>query len=383
MKAHLWLGAPAPGRLALPPANPTPGQMYGPRGVFLNDQVLVVADSGNHRVLIWTQPPTANHQPADVVLGQPDFFSEGPNRNRTNVRNGLFLPTGVIVVDNKLVVADAWNHRILIWNSVPTESDVEPDCVLGQADFSSNEPNQGKDISSTSLYWPYGIAFIEDHFYVADTGNRRVLAWHGLPERNQPADLVLGQDDFEHNGENRDIGVGPDSFRWPHAIAGNAETLLIADAGNHRVLGWRPVPERDRAADFVLGQADFKSAVEFPYAKQSAQKLRFPYDICCHNDLVAVSDTANNRILLWTSPFAEACGAPADAVLAQPDFAANGENHWKAVSDETLCWPYGICIHGTTLAVADSGNNRVMLWDVSECLSRRAESTEQGNLICA
>ena len=30
---------------------------------------------------------------------------------------------------------------------------------------------------------------------------------------------VLGQDDFESGEENRGCGVGPDTFRWPHAIA--------------------------------------------------------------------------------------------------------------------------------------------------------------------
>ena len=77
-----WLGAPAVGGLALPAANPTADQMYAPRGVFLNDEYLVVADSGNHRVLIWKGLPVADHQPADVVLGQPDFTSEGPNADR-------------------------------------------------------------------------------------------------------------------------------------------------------------------------------------------------------------------------------------------------------------------------------------------------------------
>ena len=52
----------------------------------------------------------------------------------------------------------------------------------------------------------------------------------------------------------------------------------------------------------------------------------------------------------------------ADWVLAQPDFGANGENRWTSVQRDTLCWPYGLSLHGDLLAVADSGNNRVMLW---------------------
>ncbi len=383
MKTQLWLGAAAPGGLALPAANPTPAQFYGPRGVFLNDTVLIVADSGNHRVLIWNQPPKESHQPADVVLGQPDFFSEGPNRNRTSIRNGFFLPTSVAVFNGKLFVADAWNHRILVWNSVPVASDTTPDYVIGQPDLDSGEPNQGKEVDANTLYWPYGMAFIHGRFYVADTGNRRVLGWRNLPEQNCAADFVLGQDDFRQNGENRNVGVGAASFRWPHAIAGTADVLYVADAGNHRVLGWRPAPDVDRAADFVLGQPRFDSAVEFPYAKQSAEKLRFPYDVACNDEMVAVSDTANNRVLIWKAAQAQGCGSSAIALLGQPDFGSNGENHWKAVTAETLCWPYGICLHGSTLAVADSGNNRVMIWDLSDLPGRDSATLKEGNLICA
>lgn len=74
---EVWLGAPAPGGLSLPAAKPTMAWMYSPRGVFLGDEHLVVADSGNHRVLIWHGIPADDEQPADVVLGQPDGETEG------------------------------------------------------------------------------------------------------------------------------------------------------------------------------------------------------------------------------------------------------------------------------------------------------------------
>ena len=54
--------------------------------------------------------------------------------------------------------------------------------------------------------------------------------------------------------------------------------------------------------------------------------------------------------------------------LGQPDLAANGENRWDRVDADTLCWPYGLdWLGGETdlLAVADSGNNRVVVWEFS------------------
>jgi len=50
-------------------------------------------------------------------------------------------------------------------------------------------------------------------------------------------------------------------------------------------------------------------------------------------------------------------------VIGQSDFDAAGENRWRAVTRETFCWPYGPHLHRGRLAVADSSNNRVMIWD--------------------
>lgn len=357
----VWLGAPAPGGLALPPAKPTMAWMYSPRGVFLGDDLLVTADSGNHRILLWHSVPTVDEQPADVVLGQPDGSTEGRAAGGRGPERGMNLPTGVLVHDGRLVVADAWHHRILIWDTVPQRSDVAPDLVLGQPDASSVEPNGGAECGAGSFYWPFGIAVIGGAFWVADTGNRRVLGWRkGIPAPGQPADMVLGQPSAAHREENRGESAGPASFRWPHDIAGRDDLLLIADAGNHRILGWSPPPDGDRPADVLIGQPDFGSSQEWPYGPHTGDRFRFPYALGLADDRLAVADTANNRILLWDSVPTQ--GRAADHVLAQPHFGANGENRWTSVQRDTLCWPYGLSLRGDRLAVADSGNNRVVIW---------------------
>ncbi|MBX6387625.1 MAG: NHL repeat-containing protein [Frankia sp.] len=371
----MWLGAPAPGGLALPPALPSAAWLYAPRGVWLGDDLLVVADTGNHRVLIWHGVPTSDGAPADVVLGQPDAASEGPAAGGRGPRGGMRLPTGVLVTDGRLVVADAWFHRVLVWDEVPTVTDTPPDLVLGQPDPESVLPNAGGPPGPGTFYWPFGLGMVAGRFYVADTGNRRVLGWSaGLPSSpGVRPDLVLGQPDPASREENRGGPVGPASFRWPHDITGDAATLLVADAGNHRVLGWAGHPAADRAADLVLGQPDRTTASEFPYAPGRPDLLRFPYAVD-HDaaaagaaggaggaGTLAVADTANNRVLLWDG-LPRRDGAPAVAVLGQPSFAATGENRWQRVEPDTFCWPYGLSLRGDRLAVADSGNNRVMIW---------------------
>lgn len=351
-----WLGAKAKYGMALPDANPTASQMYCPRGVYLDEKVLVVSDSGNHRLLVWKlhNGLPESHSAADLVIGQPDFETEGP---------GLFhLPTGVTMVDGKLLVADAWHHRILGWNNLPEQGE-PPDFIVGQSSMAEIEPNRGQTVSADTLYWPYGLAYIDERLYVADTGNRRVLYWQGLPLNGQPAEGVIGQPDFHSHEENRGA-IGPKSFRWAHAIAGDRRRILIADAGNHRILGFHGHPRGDQEAVFLLGQSDFTSWEEYPYRPQSAQVLRFPYSLAMEGERLVVADTANNRVLLFDSLPETGLCPPASAVIGQPDFSANGENNWKEVNEGSLCWPYGVHTCGNILAIADSGNNRVMLWRI-------------------
>ena len=363
-----WLGARSPFGLALPDAHPSPITMYAPRGVWMDDERLIVCDSGNHRILIWRELPRTDQAPADVVLGQPDFTSEGPAAGGRGPQNGLHLPTGVIVVEGRLVVADAWHHRLLVWNEIPTRSDVPPDHAIGQPDLAQVEVNRAGSPDRDTLYWPYGLAWIGGRLHVADTGNRRVLIWDGFPESDRPADYLLGQARPDAGQENRDGPIAADSFRWPHDFAGHGEWLFVADAGNHRVLGWKGFPESDRPADVVLGQEDFSTAWELPYDAQGPRRLRFPYAIDCCDNVLAAADTANNRILFWRLPLDAPRFAPAFDLIGQASFAENGENRWQNVRDETLCWPYGTCLHDGQLVIADSGNNRVTIWDCHDVM---------------
>ncbi|MET7401577.1 NHL repeat-containing protein [Dactylosporangium sp. NPDC005572] len=323
--------------------------------------MLVVADTGNHRVLIWHALPDRDEHPCDVVLGQPDATSEGPAAGGTSTTRGMFLPTGVTIHDGRLIVADAWHHRVLVYDGLPESPFARPDLVLGQPGPDHVEPNAGGECGATTMYWPFGVGVVDGRFYVCDTGNRRVLGWsQGVPDSpGRRPDLVLGQPDAAGREENRGGPAGPDSFRWPHDVCGDGDRLLIADAGNHRVLGWRPHPTRDAGADLVLGQHDLTSTDEWPYGPQRADRLRSPYAADTDAGRLAVADTANNRVLIWTDgPRRDA----ADVVLGQPTFAANGENRWTGVTPDSMCWPYGISLAGDRLAVADSGNNRVVIW---------------------
>lgn len=362
-RPRVRLGAASPGGLGLPDAAATASQMYAPRGVHVAGDVLVVADTGNHRVLLWHGIPDSDGTPADVVLGQPDMTTEGSAAGGRGPENGMRLPTGVCVIDGDLHVADAWHHRVLVYDGIPTTSDTAPTFVVGQDNLAAVEPNRGGECDGSSLYWPFGIAHVAGWTWVTDTGNKRVLGWRGRLEPGRPADVVLGQDDPHDRSDNRGAAPTGGSMRWPHAVAGTDNVLLVADAGNHRVLAWTPPPTTERSAEFALGQVDLTMTGEWPYGPQGPVRLRFPYALAVDAGRLVVADTANNRVLVWRTLPTET-GTPADEVLGQDGFDGGGENRWESVRDDTLCWPYGIALSGCTLAVADSGNNRVMLWEL-------------------
>ncbi len=120
--------------------------MRAPTAVASDGQILAVADTSNNRILIWNSIPTINGQPADIVLGQPDFNTVAPViATASSVR----APQGVWVQNGRLFVADTQNNRILIWNSIPTHNNQAANVVLGQPNFTTVIPiNQSRRIWS-------------------------------------------------------------------------------------------------------------------------------------------------------------------------------------------------------------------------------------------
>jgi hypothetical protein len=362
-------GKPAASGLAEPIA-PRADTLFGPRGACLASPrgPLFVSDTGHHRLLVWKAAPCDDHAPADLVIGQPDFDSEGRNAKGEVGAATLNMPTGVAAADGVLAIADAWNHRVLIWFGYPERSNRPADVVLGQRDFAGMLANRGNDTAAAStLNWCYGVAIADGRLYVADTGNRRVLVWDCIPtQHGQPADLVLGQHDFTTRDENAGGEAGALGMRWPHGIAFADGGVLVADAGNNRIMAWRSLPSANGAAcDFVIGQADMDGldhnrAAYYP----SARSLNMPYGVTVMGERLMVADTANSRLLGFDLADLS-MDAPATRLAGQHGFADKGDNRWQAAARDSLCWPYNVAASDDTAVIADSGNNRVLLWEAA------------------
>ncbi len=156
-------------------AQPSNRTLDWPTDVWSDGERLVVSDDGNSRVLIWTSFPTSNFTPADLVLGQADFttgaYTSGPS--------GLDSPYMIHSNGNQLFVADSDNHRVLIWNEFPTENSQAADVVLGQVDMTASSEDAGGTVSATGLATPNGVFVHGNQLFVADYGNDRYLVFEG------------------------------------------------------------------------------------------------------------------------------------------------------------------------------------------------------------
>ncbi|MBI4866673.1 MAG: hypothetical protein HY816_06950 [Candidatus Wallbacteria bacterium] len=333
--------------------------LQGPEGISSSGGRLFLTDGANRRVLIWNAIPTTIQKDADIVLGQPGFTSNAANSG--GLRAGsLAYAQGLCTDGTRVFVADSQNHRVLIWNSLPSTSQQPADLVLGQPDFTSNTPNNG-GISASSLSNPESVFSDGTRLFVTD-GNNRVLIWNSIPtESMQPADLVLGQPDFASSTPNNG-GVSAVSLNHPQGIASDGVRLYISDSDNNRVLVWNKLPTQHRQpADLVLGQPDLTSA-SVNNAGIGAGTLFSPEGVCSDGTRLFVADCNNHRVLVWNVLPAQH-GRSADLVLGQPDFASNTANN-GGISASTMRNPVGVAVAGGRLFVGDYSNNRVLAFVV-------------------
>lgn len=333
-----------------------------PRGVFLVDSKLIVSDTGQNRVFIWNQLPKQECQTPDITLGQSTASGVGRNAGGKVTASSLLYPSGVWSDGQRLIVADAWNHRVLIWNDFPKMDGQAADVVVGQPDFQSNEPNvQG--ISSMpdakSLHWPYGVFSDGQSLWIADTGNRRVLFYKDIPSQSYTAaDAVIGKRSFTERDYDHQDAI------WPYSVKISPRgSMAITDTQYYRVLLWHNWEDALRKpADVLIGQASFEGNGQNQFGWfPEAHTLNWCYDTCFYRDGLWVADTGNSR-LLWHDKIPDKHNTPAVDLLGQDDFKTGSENKNSIWSTESsYYWPFSICIDHKIMAVADTGNHRIVL----------------------
>ncbi|MBK9169752.1 MAG: hypothetical protein IPM24_20145 [Bryobacterales bacterium] len=378
---------PAQGQPPLPAADDT--RFLGAESVFTLGNQIAVADTGNHRILIFDAvelwpPESTRVSPRAIAavgpIGQEAFAANRPNRDRPEAAADSFnTPIHAAVSSEELFVADAANHRVVVYSRSLLNQRASAVRVLGQENFHSRSPNriEGREFSfiaatQQGVVADAGIAIDTrsnpPHLYVADPYNNRVLCFRDIRQvsAGRGADLVIGQPDFQRSVVNYPSGnpdiVNDQGLFLPIGLAVDPDgNLWVADSGNGRVLRFPSPFQRNEnfpRANLVIGQLGFGLKVTDPTARTMSR----PYGIAFagENGLL-VSDLAHNRVLFFRGRYNEFTNGPsAELVFGQPDFnsvfAGSGDNQMRSprhIATDT----------DDRLYVADTANNRILIFN--------------------
>ena len=336
--------------------NCTASTMATPLGIGLIGGALYVAAESDHRVLIWNNLPTHDGQAADRVLGQPTL---GTGNKATECAanagggiggNTLDYPADVASDGTVLAVLDHGNNRVLVFDTIPTSGNGP------MASYALNESgltagtSGGCSPSATSLELeqPQGVAMAAGKLVVADTGNNRTLVWSPIPGSSNPfapENVLLGQ-----TSDTSCTAVTPVTSQTqssPSGVWTDGTRLAVADTQNNRVLIWTAFPTTaNQAPSLVLGPA-----------LTGAGSLNSPSAVTSNGTQLIVADTSNNRVLIWNALPTTSAQAP-EAVLGQASLTTTASGGGAA----GLSKPSGLLLDAGHLWVSDTNNNRVVYY---------------------
>jgi uncharacterized protein (TIGR03437 family) len=357
------------------PTLPFPSALSMPTSVAVNaNGDVFVMDAGNNRILRFPRPfdPANADQAADMVVGQNTRTGALPNRSsattaanappndntlRTSASylGGTQLAALAFDPQGNLWVTDSGNHRVLryskddvngpanIASSGTVEPDIHANLVLGQADFTSAVANPGLfaappkgqiayRLRKDSIRGGDALAFDQSgNLYLSDDLGR-VLFYRTPSANGQAADRILGLYEYYPAGSAVPPGVNDVGFGFQ--ITATSSTTAVFSGGPHGL--------------FCIGDSPF------------------------------VVDTYNSRILRFDPPAqwpAEDPNAPsysphARVVIGHENFTSGAVNRYGSGFEPyvsipgfvTFNQPSAVAVAGGEVWVADTGNNRVLVF---------------------
>ena len=332
------------------------GQLNFPWSVFSDGTRLFISDWGNNRVLIYNSIPASNGAVPDIVVGQPNFSSFSANQGGVVGPNTLSHPGSTYSDGTRLFIADIWNNRVLVFNTIPSTHNAFADMVIGQATMSTGSVNQGGSPSANTLYYPNGVSFDGAKLFISDWANNRILIFNSLPTANNAsADIVVGQPNMTSTSKNQGGDVRSNTLSEPAGLCITGTKLLVADKGNNRVLIYNSIPtSNNNSADLVIGQPDFLSHWANQRGDASAKSFSLPGGLHSDGTRLLVADQENHRVLIWNI-IPNSNAAATDVVIGQPSMGHS--------SNQYLNRPSHVFSDGNKLIIGDDWNERFLIYN--------------------
>jgi sugar lactone lactonase YvrE len=304
---------------------------------------LWVVDESNNRVLEY-KAPFSTYEAASLVIGQSSFTTNAFATTST----GFTAPESLAFDSSgNLWVTDTSNNRVLEFKA-PLSTGEAASLVIGQSNFTSS----GMAATATGLDGPYGLAFDSSgNLWVADLLNERVLEYTAPFSTHEAASLVIGEPNFTTVNDE----VSKKGLNAPNSVAFDSSgNLWVADG--HRVLEYAAPFSTHEAASLVIGQNTFtnSSTVTTSTGVDAPDALTFD-----SSGNLWVSDTDNNRVLEYPTPFST--GEAASLVIGQSNFTGSATTPVFSPTSTSLNHPQG-------LAFDSSGNLWVSDWAAARVL---------------
>jgi len=333
--------------------------------------LLFVADTSSHRVMVFSGSSLSDGMNAAYVLGQPNFTTSSSDVTQAKLSspNDIAYDSG----NDRIYVADEGNNRVVVYSgSLLSTTGTDAAHVIGQSDFVSNSSASTQSGFSS----PYGVAYDTSghRLYVADYDNDRVVVFSGaLLSDGMNAAYVLGQTNFTNNSSS----YAGNGMYWPRNVSYDTTTdyAYVADTTNNRILVFSgsSLVNGMYAVD-GLGQSDgdlsdpvFRADRNYANNYPNRLGMYWPDDveIDTTNHRLFVEDASNDRILVYN------LDANDDLVDRIPDYVLGKDNFYSRdnskVTGTGTRVPSQLAYDAVNdrLFVADSQRHRVLVFDTS------------------
>jgi DNA-binding beta-propeller fold protein YncE len=338
--------------------NPGPGnnQFRQPRHIAIYGNRLYVADAGNHRVQVF-----------DISTpGSPTYVATLGVTGVSGSNNSHFdFPEGVGADANYLYVADSNNNRVQVFNRSTRAYVTTIGTGFGQGDYQFNHPtdvvvdsagriyvadNYSKRVqqynsSRTYLrtYGTTGISYVTDgyHYYrpvgvaVGEDGSIDIVEerGHRLVKLNAAGDPLWTVGEPGQNGGDNSHFFGPQDV----AVDGSGRVYVAEGWSNHRV----QIFDSNGSYYATLGTGEGSGNYKF----QNPDGIAID---AAGN--IYVADTGNHRVQVYSAQRVYV------ATLGQTGVSGSDNSHFNSPTDVALD-------SNGTIYVADEGNDRVQVFD--------------------